>query len=297
MSESLDPMAASAVPQEDFSELLDNIGAPVKPRSIRQGLPTEYRMRHDSHYVDELGTRSSAARSDQTPPPPASVPTTAALRDLCQEFEGLASCFNLIQQGPRPLRERLGVTLAKIGVQRSIRYAQHLRLLLEDAHPSRREVRLDELMRQVFGEFREELRLTESTLSIDLPDSSLVLQGDAALLLNGVRACLGTAIALVELSGTPADIHVAAFASPETVHCEFRQDAYTLDTPQLARLFDLESTDRQGGRTMAVALGAAKRVAQLHGGSFDARPTTSGGCVFMFGLPAAVNATAAAKAN
>jgi K+-sensing histidine kinase KdpD len=149
----------------------------------------------------------------------------------------------------------------------------------------------------VVGEFREELRLTESTLSISLPESPLVLQGDAALLLNGVRACLGTAIALVELSGTPADIHVAAFASAETVHCEFRQDAYTLDTPQLARLFDMESTDRQGGRTMAVALGAAKRVAQLHGGSFDARPTTSGGCVFMFGLPAAVNATVAAKAN
>jgi hypothetical protein len=295
MSESLDPIAASAVPQEDFSELIDSIAPPVKPRSIRQGLPTEYRMRHDSHYVEELGSRSSAARSEHTPPPPSSVPMTAALRDLCQEFEGLASCFNLIQQGARPLRERLGVTLAKIGVQRSIRYAQHLRLLLEDSHPSRREVRLDELMRQVFGEFKEELRLTESTLSVDLPDSSLFLQGDAGLLMNGMRACLGTVVALVELSGTPADIHVAAFASGDTLHCEFRQDAYTLDTPQLARLFDMESTDRQGGRTIAVALGAARRVAQLHGGSFDARPTTSGGCVFMFGLPAA--ASAATKTN
>ena len=296
MSESLDPMAASAVPQEDFSELIDSIGAPpVKPRSIRQGLPTEYRMRHDSHYVDELAARSSTARSEQTPPPPASVPTTAALRDLCQEFEGLASCFNLIQQGARPLRERLGVTLAKIGVQRSIRYAQHLRLLLETTHPSRREVRLEELMRQVFGEFKEELRLTESTLSVNLPDSSLLLQGDAALLMNGIRACLGTAIALVELSGTAADIHVAAFAAGDRLHCEFRQDAYTLDTPQLARLFDMESTDRQGGRTIAVALGAAKRVAQLHGGAFDARPTTSRGCVFMFDLPAVTSA--ATKAN
>jgi hypothetical protein len=296
MSESLDPIAAASVPQEDFSELIDSIGAPpVKPRAIRQGLPTEYRMRHDSHYVEELGARSSTARSEQTPPPPSSVPTTAALRDLCQEFEGLASCFNLIQQGARPLRERLGVTLAKIGVQRSIRYAQHLRLLLEDSHPSRREVRLDELMRQVFGEFKEELRLTESTLSVNLPDSSLLLHGDAALLMNGIRACLGTAIALVEMSGTASDIHMAAFTSGDTLHCEFRQDAYTLEPPELARLFDMESTDRQGGRTIAVALGAAKRVMQLHGGSFDARPTTSGGCVFIFDLPAATSA--AAKAN
>jgi hypothetical protein len=296
MSESLDPIAAAAVPPEDFSELIDSIDAPVvKPRSIRQGLPTEYRMRHDSHYVEELGTRTSTPRSEQVPPPPSSVPTTAALRDLCQEFEGLASCFNLIQQGARPLRERLGVTLAKIGVQRSIRYAQHLRLLLEDSHPSRREVRLDELMRQVFGEFKEELRLTESTLSVNLPDSSLLLHGDAALLMNGIRACLGTAIALVEMSGTASDIHMAAFTSGDTLHCEFRQDAYTLEPPELARLFDMESTDRQGGRTIAVALGAAKRVMQLHGGSFDARPTTSGGCVFIFDLPAATSV--AAKAN
>ena len=295
MSEAFDP-AAAAIPQENFNEILDSIAPPAKPRAVRQGLPTEYRMRHDAHYVEELGARAPAARPEHPLPLP-NVPTAAALRDLCQEFEGLASCFNLIQQGARPLRERLGVTLAKIGVQRSIRYAQYLRLLMEDQHVSRRDIRLDDLVRQILGDFKEELRLTESTLVVDLPDSPLAAQGDAALLLSGIRGCVGAAVALIELSGMPADLHVAAFASGETLQCEVRQDVYAVDTHQLTRLFDMESSDRPGGRTMAVALSAARRVAQLHGGFVDARPASSGGCTFVFTVPAMTLSSAPIKAN
>jgi signal transduction histidine kinase len=296
MSEALDPTASAAIPQENFNEILDSISPPAKPRAVRQGLPTEYRMRHDAHYVEELGARASAVRPEHQLPPP-NVPTAAALRDLCQEFEGLASCFNLIQQGGRPLRERLGVTLAKIGVQRSIRYAQHLRLLMEDQHVSRRDIRLDDLVRQTLGDFKEELRLTESTLVVDLPDSPLAALGDAGLLMSGIRGCVGAAVALIELSGVPADLHVTAFASGETLQCEVRQDVYAVDTHQLTRLFDMESSDRPGGRTMAVALSAARRVAQLHGGSLDARPAGSGGCTFVFSVPATTLSSVPIKAN
>src|SRR5947208_16651733 len=128
---------------------------------MRQGLPTEYRMRHDAHYVEELTTHPRSAATDSAAVENAPVPTSAALRDLCQEFEGLASCFNLIDQGPRPLRERLGLSLAKVGVQRSMRYAQNLRVLLEDLRPVYRDVRVDDLIRHGFGAFKEALRLNE----------------------------------------------------------------------------------------------------------------------------------------
>jgi hypothetical protein len=295
MSESLDPTASTALPQENFNEILDSISTPAKPRPVRQGLPSEYRMRHDAHYVEELGTRPNSARPEHAATSP-NVPTAAALRDLCQEFEGLASCFNLIQQGARPLRERLGVALAKIGLQRSIRYAQHLRLLLEDQHVSRREIRLEALVRQTMDDFKEELRLTESTLVVDLPDGALLVQGDAGLLLTGMRACMGTAVALIELSGMPAELHVAAYTAGETLHCEFRQDAYLVDSHQLMRLLDMESGDRAGGRTIAVSLTAARRVAQLHGGGFDVRPAASGGCTFLFSLPT-IASSGPVKAN
>ena len=139
MSELINPSESSA-PEHDFSELLEGIATTQatqpRPRPVRQGLPADYRMRHDAHYVEELGARDGETPPGAAPLPPVSMP--AALRDLCQEFEGLASCFNLLEQGARPLRERLGLTLAKIGVQRSIRYAQQLRILLEDPRPHQR---------------------------------------------------------------------------------------------------------------------------------------------------------------
>ncbi len=275
MSESTD-----TAPSSDFTELLDNIKAPAK--RVRQGLPAEYRMRHDAHYVEELTTQT---RPQEMTAQSAGVPMSAALRDLCQEFEGLASCFNLIDRTARPLRERLGLSLAKVGVQRSIRYAQNLRLLLEEPHPVMRDVRVDDLVRHAFGDFKEELRLTEATLILELPDGATMLRGDAALLRTALRGCAGAAISLVELSGTAGNIHVSIFATDDVVHCELRQDSYPVEPQQLVKMFDLESPDRASGRSVAVALNAARRMAQLHAGQFQARRTTSGGCAFLFSLP------------
>jgi hypothetical protein len=258
----MDP-SPSPAPEPDFDELIESIAPPPnKSRAVRQGLPAEYRMRHDAHYVEELSTKAR----DTSPAQDAGVPSVsmpAALRDLCQEFEGLASCFNLIEQNARPLRERLGLSLAKIGVQRSIRYAQQLRVLLEDPHPFQRELRMDDAIRRAFEDFREELRLTESTLAIDVPPSSLVVRADASLLQTAIRACAGATIALIELGGRPADLQVSAFKADEAVHCEFRQDSYTMEG--------------EPSRAISVALNAARRIAQLHGGKLDVRPTSPGG--------------------
>jgi hypothetical protein len=283
MSESLEPTPST--PQDAFTDLIDTIKAPsVRQRPARQGLPTEYRMRHDTHYVEELGARPRLADQAATPSPE-SVPISAVLRDLCQEFEGLGSCFNLIDKGPRPLRERLGLALARIGVQRSIRYAQHLRILLEDQYPIPRDVRLDDLMRDGFSDLKDELRLTESTLVFDGPPAAV--SGDAALLRIALRACCSVGIALAEMAGTPGDLHVLIFPAGDLLHCEFRQESCQLDAQQVAQLFDIDIPERANGRAIAVALNAARRIAQLHGGHLEARRSSSGGCTLIVSLPKA----------
>ena len=267
MSELINPSVSSAS-EHDFNDLIDGIATPApKTRAVRQGLPAEYRMRHDAHYVEELATKQKDSPPDRaaTPPQPVSMP--AALRDLGQEFEGLASCFNLMEATARPLRERLGLSLAKIGVQRSIRYAQQLRILLEDPRPFQRELRLDEAIRQAFEDAREELRLTEATLALDLPTTPLMVRADASLLQTALRACAGATIALIESGGRPAELQVSAFKADEAVHCEFRQDSCGMgDAPS---------------RAVSVALTAARRIAELHGGTLETRTTASGGTALL----------------
>ena len=107
-------------------------------------------MRHDAHYVDELESRraGTAHVTVQTGHPnaaaasvapalafPTSIPVTFALRDMSQELEGVASCFNLVAAKARPLRERMGLSLARVGVERNMRAFQALRVLLEDPPP------------------------------------------------------------------------------------------------------------------------------------------------------------------
>jgi hypothetical protein len=288
MSELIDPSTTASTTEHDFSELIESIKTPaVKPKSSRQGLPSQYRMRHDAHYVEELGSRSSSAEASEQPAPAAeAISMPAALRDLCQEFEGLASCFNLIEQGARPLRERVGLSLARIGVQRSIRYAQHLRVLLEDVHPSHREIRMDEEIRHAFADLKDEMRLSEATPVVDLPAAPLQVRADLALVRLALRACVGTAIALVEMAGAPGEVQASAFLANDSVQCEFRQDAYEMDGDQIGELFRI-GPGRNPTRTAAVALHAARRIAQLHGGQLLAKRTSLGGSVFLLSFPKA----------
>jgi hypothetical protein len=295
MSESAEP-APVTLPQDNFRELLESIKTPSRPRTARQGLPTEYRMRHDAHYVEELATRQRSALAEHVHAQFVTVQTSAALSDLCQEFEGVASCFNLLDQAERPLRERLCLLLAKIGVQRSVRYALHLRVLLEDPQPLPREMRLDEVIRDGLADLKEELRLTQSTLVLGLPAVPLPVRGDAGLLRTALRASAAAMISLIETNGLPGNLHVSAFASGDIVHCEFRQDSAAVEPQQLLSMFDLESADRSS-RVTAVALNATRRIAQLHGGHFEARRTNAGGCAFLFSVPKAPGGNSPATAN
>jgi hypothetical protein len=139
MSEPMDPTAAS--PTESFiDEYLDSTSAIDKRRALRQGLP---------HRPSDTPSGTLAF--------PTSIPVTFALRDMSQELEGVASCFNLVATKARPLRERLGLSLARVGVQRNMRAFQALRVLLEDPAPEPAPISLNTIVEQTIKSFDEEL--------------------------------------------------------------------------------------------------------------------------------------------
>lgn len=253
-----------------------------KPRAIRQGLPTGYRMRHDAHYVDELESKRRPAEN-QGPALafPTSIPVTFALRDMSQELEGVASCFNLVVSKSRSLGERMGLSLARVGVERNMRAFQALRILLEDPAPEPRQVTLNTIVEHTVQGFEEELRLTGSRVSVDLSETAARLNVDARMLAIALQACVGMLVSMVEASHMEGSINITARVADGLASIEMRQDAYRLSADQFARLADLEWSERPGGIPAGIALAAAARIAQAHGGTLDVRRTEAGGCTLI----------------
>lgn len=239
-------------------------------------------MRHDAHYVDELESRRRP--SEGTGPVlafPTSIPVTFALRDMSQELEGVASCFNLVSAKARPLRERMGLSLARVGVERNMRAFQALRALLEDPPPETAMLSLTGLLEQTVKTFDEELRLTGVRIALDTPETAIRVTADARMLMVALQACVGTLVSLVEAANAADRIHIATRAVDGLASCEMRQDAYRLSADQFSRLADLEWSERPGGIPAGIGLAAAARIAQAHGGGLDARRTDAGGCVLV----------------
>jgi hypothetical protein len=250
-----------------------------QPRSVRQGLPPGFRMRHDAHYVDELESRRRPV--DPVSPGlafPTSIPVTFALRDMSQEMEGVASCFNLVDRRARPLRERVGLSLARVGVQRNMRAFQALRVLLEDPAPERTAISLNTIVEQAVLSFDEELRIIESRAALDLHDAPIRANADARMMLIALQGCVGTLAAMIEASGQGGAIHVATRSGEGVACCEMRQDSYRMAAEPFSRLADLEWCERPGGIPAGMSLAAAARIAQAHGGALDAHRTEAGGC-------------------
>jgi hypothetical protein len=86
----------------------------------------------------------------------------------------------------------------------------------------------------------DELRLTDSHISIDVPDAVIQVTADARMLSLAMQACVGMLVSLVEASNAGGTIQIAAGASKGLASCEMRQDAYRLSADQFSRLADLE---------------------------------------------------------
>src|SRR5688572_6509677 len=259
-----------------------------KSRPVRQGLPSGYRMRHDAHYVDELETRRSSSPATAGPALafPTSIPVTFALRDMSQELEGVASCFNLVAAAARPLRERMGLSLARVGIERNMRAFQAIRLLLEDPPPERAATSFSAILESTVKSYDEELRLTGVRITLDAPEMPIKVMADSRMLSLAVQACVGTLVSLVEASNAADRIHLTARVGDGAVSCEMRQDAYRLSADQFSRLTDLEWSERPGGIPAGIGLAAAARIAQAHGGALDARRTDAGGCMLILTIRA-----------
>ncbi len=143
-----DKVAAS---REDDRLLVDEASDVDEPAPRREGLPAGFRMRHDTHYVEELISRNHAGRADTAPAnkiharrisprvaEPKATPSTAmASADIGESLDAIGACLHLFRARTRPAAERVALDLIAAEVARAGWLVQALSVLNEDVPVAR----------------------------------------------------------------------------------------------------------------------------------------------------------------
>ena len=97
----------------------------------------------------------------------------------------------------------------------------------------------------------------------------------------------GTLQAIIALVGetTPAVVRCDVAAQDSMAIVELSQDGVPVPQALMTRFFDASYHGRPGGHSAAVALAAARRVMELHGGSSTVFPRETQGCRVVLRLP------------
>jgi hypothetical protein len=269
------------------------------PAPQREGLPAGFRMRHDTHYVEELISRNHAGRADTAPATriharrsahrvaePRATPSLAmASADIGESLDAIGACLHLFRARPRPAGERAALDLIAAEVARATWLVQALSVLDEDAPVARCAIDLESVVSRIAralaaGQFGAAVAVEECT-------PGLRARGDEPLLTVAVAGIVMALQAVVErVQDAVITVRVSAEAD-DRVRIEASQQVLRLPDAWRARLVDPGWTDRPGGRRIAVALAAAHRIAEWHDATLTLDDDGLDGCRVTLSLPRA----------
>jgi hypothetical protein len=237
--------------------------------------------RHDVRAAVADNPRATGSLSDRT-----LAPVTAA---LAQSVDAICDALAGLPTSGRPLAERMAVELAKAEAVRVRWLAQSVAVLQSDPLPALDQVNLGAVLANVARALEAEHRITGASPAFELPDEPVLVFGDDALLTVAVGAMLHAMRAMIE---TRADaVRLIARVAPKTDASSFAlevvQTAMRLPSATLARLFEQDWAEHPAGRSGAVLLAAARRIALVQGGNLEVKAVDGGGCCLILSVPAA----------
>ena len=258
---------------------------PASPRKPeREGLPAGYRMRADSHYVDQLlnskGEPVREARRRSAPPAAVADEHTEArerrdARDLRTErlFSQLAedlatveSSVATLASGASPTARRVMLDVMRAHTWRAGWLIRAQALADSPARGAVRSRAIGAVLARVREGFAAECRLNSLVLHVHVPDWNASVSIDEQELVTGVT---GAIIATIGLLGDSdgATIRVTATASGGELRAvEVAQDDTPVSAAVGGRFFDPVWADRPGGWVAGFGAWTARTVAQRHGG-------------------------------
>jgi hypothetical protein len=258
--------------------------APAK-RPEREGLPASYRMRADSHYVDQLTTprpadapRGSrrggptAVATDETP----ELRERREMRDLrlerlfAQLSEDLAtveSSVATLSSGASPTARRVMLDVMRAHTWRAA-WLVRAQTLAEGSAPVRgvRPRPIGGVLSRLREGFAAECRLNSLALHVHVPDWNASVAVDEQELVTGVTGAIVSTLGLLG-DADGATVKVTATATGgELRSVEVSQDEVVVPVSVAGRFFDPIWAERPGGWLAGFGAWTARKVAQRHGG-------------------------------
>lgn len=255
----------------------DDLEALDEAPALREGLPANFRMRADRHYVDTLyaqqdDVRVQAMRDDTM---------LAIVRELSVALHAVTASSSDITTRGRTLRERAAIALVRAEALRAAWLADAASAVVQDPTCALESVNLADIVRRVLTSLQPAQRLAGIEPTVYISDASSMVSGDARLLeaaLGGLVVAMG---AIVEERGAHGRIGIRLTThvdDPTQRLLEVTQTSVVIPPTALQRFFDEQYRDHPAGHVGALHLAAAQRIARVHRARLSVAPVESGGC-------------------
>lgn len=270
----LNPLSDGPAPQEatlsSFDDFLPSSGEsePQGPR-FREGLPSNYRMRADAHYVEQLeSARTTAA---PTPPParrqPPATHQVSSDADVLTALHAISSCAALVDDEVTGLTRQVATALIRAEAWRSTCLLQSARIVRQGVAPTRRGTSVRRLIGRLVESVSHERRLrgVQVDTLLSVPDAMAVTGQEDAL----VFVLSGLILLTIEAAGRGKDASVLVAALPEPagrVTIAVSQDSAAVPESWPSVVGE-PGSEHAGTWSTPVPVLALRRLAEAYGGS------------------------------
>ena len=207
-----------------------------------------------------------------------------ALGAIADSLGAARSCWGLSTEGTARPYHRTVTQVTQVELQRATWLVEALRVLGDRPVLHKTTQNLGSLLDRVFRTTRAERRLADTRLLANLAEASVVFSVDEDLVTMAYAGILQSMLALVGDATHPVvRCEVRVRESAATV--EFSQDCSVVSHQLLDRFFDEGYHGRPGGYGAAIALSAARRVMELHGGTSTVQLVELRGCGVTTSVP------------
>ncbi len=207
-----------------------------------------------------------------------------ALGAIADSLGAARSCWGLSSEGTARPYHRTVSQVTQVELQRATWLVEALRVLGDRPVLQKTTQNLGSLLDRVFRATRAERRLADTRLLANLSEASVVFSVDEALVTMAYGGILQAMLALVG-DAAHAVVRCEVRLRESGAVVEFSQDCSEVSHQLLGRFFDESYHGRPGGYGAAVALSAARRVIELHGGESTVQLIEPRGCGVTTSVP------------